>query len=181
MEQTRPSRINWTPVQCLDETGIDLVTLQRVPRMDLSQSLRQARPLALRHVIHRFDAVEQAARMLIEMGLAIQALSDDAGEVCACFLEQFDLEEANLRMELCTTTTCPKFHSDCVHVRMVTTYAGPTTQYHFTAAPDQILSARPWDLLFFKGCKHANHRDSVLHRSPPMGVGERRLCLILDY
>lgn len=181
MQQTRLSQINWAPVRCLHEPGIDLVALQRAPRVDLADSLQQARPLAMRHVIHRFDAFEQTAGMLSRMGLAIPQLSDDAGEVCIGFLEQFDLREANLRIEHCTTTTCPKFHSDCVHVRMVTTYAGPTTQYHFTAAPDRILSARPWDLLFLKGCKHANHRNSVLHRSPPMRAGDRRLCLILDY
>jgi hypothetical protein len=35
--------------------------------------------------------------------------------------------------------------------------------------------------VLLKGHRHPTHTDSVLHRSPPMRPGTRRLCVAIDH
>ena len=42
-------------------------------------------------------------------------------------------------------------------------------------------AARLGGLVFLKGHGHPNHRDTVHHRSPDVPVGEKRLCVAIDY
>jgi hypothetical protein len=78
------------------------------------------------------------------------------------------------------TQSCPKFHCDNVHVRLVTTYFGPATEYQF-AGEDAIQVAPLYSLVFLKGHKHPTHGDAVYHRSPEVPAGGKRLCVVIDY
>ena len=101
-------------------------------------------------------------------------------DLVTAFLDQFDLQQARLRIEITRTQSCPKFHSDNVHIRLVTTYLGPTTEYQY-AGTNEIHTAPLGGLVFLKGHGHPNHRDTVHHRSPEVPVGEKRLCVAIDY
>jgi hypothetical protein len=36
-------------------------------------------------------------------------------------------------------------------------------------------------LVFLKGHQHPTYQDCILHRSPALLVGEKRLCMIVNY
>jgi hypothetical protein len=108
------------------------------------------------------------------------ALAADVAAVAHSFLVQFGAARASLRVEVVTTNTCPKFHCDNVRVRVVTTYHGPGTEYVFAATPDDIHQGPTGALMFLKGHKHPTHADAVLHRSPMVPPGVKRLCVVLD-
>lgn len=171
----------WSQLSPLNSHGCDIVIIEREPLCDLTDTIDLARPLQLRDEVNASNINEQPRLMLSQMGIDVPALAQDISDVCRRFLQHFALAAAKLRVELCTTTTCPKFHHDHVQVRMATTYAGATTQYHHVKTPQLICDAPLWSLVFLKGCKHATNDGTILHRSPPMEPGDRRLCVVLDY
>lgn len=95
---------------------------------------------------------------------------------------------------------CRRFHHDYVQLRLVTTYAGPGTEWAPEAHVDREAMAREWccvddanrsivapervrhasagDVLIFKG---AHHRTSAgrgaVHRSPPLGDTTRVILI----
>jgi hypothetical protein len=108
------------------------------------------------------------------------ALAADISDLARSFLIQFAQPEAHLRIEMVSKQSCPKFHCDNVHIRMITTYHGPTTEYQFPGE-DAIHVAPLYGLVFLKGHQHPTHRDSVRHRSPEVTPGTKRLCVVIDF
>lgn len=92
---------------------------------------------------------------------------------------------------------CPGFHVDRVPLRLICTYAGPTTEWLPASAVDpqamsvpriapeairrdaKIESCAPLDVLVLKGSTWpGNERRGAIHRSPP--VHSPRLLLTMD-
>jgi hypothetical protein len=126
------------------------------------------------------DALAHAQLAVTRLHLNSE-LADDIAVLIRSFVRQFGLDRANLRVEVVNKTSCPKFHCDTLHVRMITTYRGPTTQYIEREAPETIHDAPLGSLVFLKGHRHPTFADRVHHRSPPMPEGAKRLCVVLDY
>ena len=160
--------------------GTDVLVLDRRPLDGLGAAVESAR-------IHEYFAPVRRERIgfevrsgLRELRLTSPELSEDLIKMANTFLDQFDLEEARLRIEITRTQSCPKFHSDNVNVRLVTTYLGPTTEYQY--AGDSATHIAPLGgLVFLKGHKHPTFGDTVHHRSPEVPAGQRRLCVAIDY
>lgn len=100
-----------------------------------------------------------------------------------------------VRLRLLDKAMCPRFHVDHVPVRLITTYAGVGSQWlregvmdwrHLgqpeaepTARVEQILCG---EVALLKGSKwHGNEGHGLIHRSPALKEGERRLILTLDW
>ena len=115
-----------------------------------------------------------------ELRLRSNELAADIADLVTSFLDQFDIEHAKIRLEITRTQSCPNFHCDNEHVRLVTTYTGPTTEYQH-AGENTILTAPLYGLVFLKGRRHPTHSNSVYHRSPNVPDGEKRLFLAIDY
>lgn len=130
--------------------------------------------------VHEGDALAQAQLAVTRLYLPAE-LVDDIAHLIRSFVRQFGLARANLRVEVVNKVSCPKFHCDTLHVRLITTYSGPTTQYVHRDAPETILDAPQGSLVFLKGHLHPTFGDRVHHRSPPMPEGAKRLCVVLDY
>ncbi|MCJ1887582.1 DUF1826 domain-containing protein [Pseudomonas sp. LA21] len=102
-----------------------------------------------------------------------------------------------LRVRSLDCAMCPRFHVDHVPLRLVTTYAGPASQWleegtmartclgEPTAEPAGSALIRQMaagDVGLFKGEKWAgNLGRGIVHRSPQPAPGERRLLLTLDW
>lgn len=102
-----------------------------------------------------------------------------------------------LRLRTLDKAMCPRFHVDHVPVRLVTTYAGPGSQWLEEGAMDRRWLARPeaeprdpqmiqqlghGDVALLKGEKWlGNEGFGLIHRSPEPTQGERRLILTLDW
>ena len=100
-----------------------------------------------------------------------------------------------LRLRVLDTAMCPRFHVDHVPVRLITTYAGIGSQWLKEGAMDRRKLGKPeaepqssiqqvssGDVALFKGEKwHGNEGFGLIHRSPQLALGERRLILTLDW
>jgi hypothetical protein len=112
----------------------------------------------------------------------------------ACLL---GAKRVGLRLRLLDKAMCPRFHVDHVPVRLITTYCGIGSQWLKEGAMDrrQLGKAEiePRDnalieqiasgaVALLKGEKwHGNEGFGLIHRSPQLASGERRLILTLDW
>lgn len=130
--------------------------------------------------VSRKSVAEHASRALAELSVDCPNLEHDIRELTQSFLAQFQRRSTNLRVEIAETQLCPRFHCDNVNIRLVTTYLGPGTEYQF-ADDEFVHQASLNSLVFLKGHKHRTHSDRVLHRSPEVPDGVRRLCVVIDF
>ncbi|WP_175653087.1 DUF1826 domain-containing protein [Pseudomonas sp. Marseille-P9899] len=109
----------------------------------------------------------------------------------ACLL---GAKSVGVRLRALERAMCPRFHVDHVPLRLITTYAGPASEWleegavnRQRLAQDEVDSAdirqlACGDVALFKGEKWlGNEGAGVVHRSPALANGERRLILTLDW
>ncbi|OLU24740.1 hypothetical protein BVH03_19330 [Pseudomonas sp. PA15(2017)] len=112
----------------------------------------------------------------------------------ACLL---DARRIGLRLRALDGAMCPRFHVDHVPLRLITSYAGPGSQWLAEGdLPRQLLGGtqalpREGAVVEQIGCGHValvkgerwegNDGRGLIHRSPTLPAGERRLLLTLDW
>jgi hypothetical protein len=125
------------------------------------------------------------------------ACLEDIAWLVGAFACLFDARRIGLRLRALDRAMCPRFHVDHVPVRLITSYAGPGSQWLAEGAmvrqrlgdctaepqdPGLINSSQAGHVLLAKGERWSgNEGRGLIHRSPqPLG-GERRLLLTLDW
>ena len=135
----------------------------------------------------------------------VRALSQNITELVEMFCCLFELKRAGLRLTILDSAMCPRFHVDRVPCRLVTTYRGVATQWlphnltnrsaldvrAVIDAQDQmglyqddsnIQQLKQGDVALLKGERWpGNENAGLVHRSPAVKVGEKRLLLTLDF
>jgi hypothetical protein len=158
----------------------EVLVIERAPVPGAGAAARGARVGEWRATATPDRATELARAGLAELRVWCAPLVADAAALVSAFLTQFGAPRAELRVEVTDTISCPKFHCDNLRVRLVATYAGAGTEYARADRPAEVFRAPPGALVFLKGHKHPTYADRVLHRSPPVPPGERRLCVVLS-
>lgn len=184
----------------------NLVRWQRPLAIDLDDDIHflLSRPaLTARQVVAADHPANDLAAML---QLATDsALIADIRQLIEMYADLFMLQQVGVRFEKIDKTMCPRFHTDRLACRLVTTYHGNGTQWLDEANADrsklgagaaglpdnqsgiyhdenQICSAMAGDVLLLKG---EGWQDSpvagIIHRSPPADSGQPRLLLTLDF
>lgn len=132
-------------------------------------------------------------------------LSEDIAQLVDMFCCLFDQQRAGIRLTVLDRAMCPRFHVDRIPCRLVTTYQGIATQWlnhedidrnklgaKSQGKPDEesgllnseanINQLTVGDVALLKG---ENWDDSegygLVHRSPPVPIGEKRLLLTIDF
>lgn len=132
-------------------------------------------------------------------------LSENIAELASMFCCLFELKRAGLRLTVLDRAMCPKFHVDKVPCRLITTFQGTATEWlpHHAVNREKLgigSHGQPDDLsgLYQKtddiqklGCGDVgllkgelwagNENAGLVHRSPALAIGERRLLLTLDF
>ncbi len=128
----------------------------------------------------------------------------DIAELVNMFCLLHDLEKAGLRLAMLDTAMCPRFHVDRVLCRLICTYHGTATEWlmhdkvdrrklgggnngqadeksgHFANEKD-INHLMTGDVAMLKGeLWRGNNNAGLVHRSPDVPKGEKRLLLTLD-
>ena len=112
----------------------------------------------------------------------------------ACLL---GAKRIGVRLRVLDKAMCPRFHVDHVPVRLITTYAGIGSEWLKEGAMDRRQLSKPeaeptddsliqhiasGEVALLKGEKwHGNEGFGLIHRSPQLAFGERRLILTLDW
>jgi len=109
----------------------------------------------------------------------------------ACLL---DARSVGLRLRVLDSAMCPRFHVDHVPLRLITTFAGPASEWLEEGAVDRRRLAQAavdpaairqlacGDVALLKGEKWlGNEGAGLVHRSPSVDKHTRRLILTLDW
>jgi hypothetical protein len=154
-----------------------------IERRELGQLATIVRLLAARAPFERNSAgpPEQAVKAL---GLLPSALRVDILALANRFAAFLAIEGVRLRLEAVNTDACRKIHADYTDLRLITTYAGPGTDYlPRSAKPEErnLQRLATGDIGLFKGRLYADGHEPCLHRSPPIAtIDETRLVLVID-
>ena len=132
-------------------------------------------------------------------------LFNDISKLVKLFCELFDEDHAWLRIDAITKPMCPRFHTDYVRCRLVTTYVGPGTQWlpHHLVNRSKLghgNQGQPDDKsgLFQKNVKieqldighvallkgeswDGNNGSGLVHRSPHSENEYKRLYVTIDF
>ncbi|MDR4515658.1 DUF1826 domain-containing protein [Nitrosomonas sp.] len=125
-----------------------------------------------------------------------QSFIEDVYTVVEMFACLFELQQIGFRLCVLNKTMCPRFHTDRVPCRLITSYSGKGTEWldcmtyssNFLEAlnqkpenSDSVQRLNSGDIALFKGDKWEGHEHSgVIHRSPDIDAEEMRLLLSLD-
>jgi len=158
--------------------------------------------------ISRSVSTRNAYEILVEsLGATAEpaALATDIAELADMFCFLFDLKYVGLRLTALDHAMCPRFHVDWVPCRLVTTYQGRATQWlahdrvdrsklgsgnggkpdeqsGLFSDADDIQQIRQGDVALLKGEGWAGNEEAgLVHRSPQLNAGARRLLLTLDF
>ena len=136
---------------------------------------------------------------------AMHELRDNISELVDMFCYLFELKRVGLRLTALDRAMCPKFHVDRVPCRLITTYQGSATEWlpHHAVnrsklglgsngMPDDksglynhahdIQQVSAGDVALLKGeLWEGNENAGLVHRSPALANGDRRLLLTLDF
>ena len=140
----------------------------------------------LQGLAQRFSDLEGYTGFIADVGWLVSAY--------ACLL---GVKRVGLRLRALDNAMCPRFHVDHVTARLVTTYSGPGSEWleegvmarqHLgndqVEAPHRTLiqQIKAGDVALLKGEKWpGNQGAGLIHRSPALKSGERRLILTLDW
>ena len=142
---------------------------------------------------------------LFGSAVTAQVLVQDMSRLVDMFCGLFGLKEARLKLSAIDHEMCPRFHVDWVPCRLLTTYDGGGTQWlpHDSVdrrklgpgsggLPDErsglfrsvedIRQLNPGDVALLKGENWiGNEGSGLVHRSPQLFDGEKRLLFSLDF
>lgn len=134
-----------------------------------------------------------------------RVLGEDMSHVIDMFCYLFELKEAGLRLAVLDKAMCPRFHVDRVPCRLITTYYGISTEWlpnpcanrgklgsesigeqddctGLFANVNDIQHIEEGDVALLKGEKWlGNEGKGLIHRSPILRQGNKRLVMTLDF
>jgi hypothetical protein len=185
-----------------------IVIWQRSLSTSLSQSaetILYTKPsLEISMVLSPRDAFETLQKAL-GPSQASAVLSRDIAQLVDMFCSLFEQKRAVIRLSALDRTMCPRFHVDWVPCRLITTYQGVATEWlpHNVAdrsklgtgnkgKPDElsglfdsssdIQQLNCGDIALLKGEIWENNEGAgLIHRSPQLSGGNRRLLLTIDF
>lgn len=127
---------------------------------------------------------------------AAEALAADLALWCEVVGDLTGCDAVGVRLACTRHAMCPRFHVDRVPLRAVCTYLGPGTEFvngsgvplDWRPSADEsaidaqhVVRTLPMQVVMLKGETWAgNEGAGVLHRSPAVPPGERRLVLTID-
>lgn len=146
--------------------------------------LEDVPPAAVRNLACGYQHVPGHAAFLADINWLLSAY--------ACLL---GAKRIGLRLRILEQAMCPRFHVDQVPLRLITSYAGAGSQWLredamsraslADTAPQQATQVEQvavGAVALVKGEKWwGNEGRGLIHRSPPLPAGERRLLLTLDW
>ena len=180
-------------------------------RRSLSVSVKKDSEALLADTVFTGERVTLLTSKLAELGEALPSLTrfphlkNDIQLLAEMFATLFELKAIGLRLTPLTTSMCPKFHVDRVPCRLIATYAGSGSEglpHHCVdrsklGAGSQgrsdvesglfpgkasIESLAAGDVALLKGeMWEGNEGAGLVHRSPAVAPGDKRLLMTLDF
>ena len=191
---------------CKDNINISIWKRQlELPLKDKANTLLSQKPhLQLSEVLGPENVVNRLNTELCS-NQDMLPLYKDISKLVEMFCDIFNLNEVWLRIDAIDNPMCPRFHTDRVKCRIVTTYAGPGTQWLSNDCANrvklghgnkglsdeqsglfrdssQIEQLDIGDVALLKGeAWEGNEGSGIVHRSPHVRGNYKRLYVTIDF
>lgn len=171
---------------------------------EVAESITANPELSINAVINQNTIVADINKALEKLPQA-EELKADLAQLVDMFCYLFELKRTGLRLRVLERAMCPRFHVDRVPCRLVSTYCGSGSQWLQNAGLDRtklgaghqglsdeesglmtantkIHSLNVGDVALLKGeTWQDNEGKGLVHRSPALAAGEKRLLVTLDF
>ncbi|MCP4588885.1 DUF1826 domain-containing protein [Pseudoalteromonas sp.] len=171
---------------------------------EVAESIAANPDLSINAVINE-DSIRTDIDKALEKLPSAQELKADLAKLVDMFCYLFELKRTGLRLRVLERAMCPRFHVDRVPCRLVSTYCGSGSQWLQNAGLDRtklgaghqglsdeesglmtantkIHSLNEGDVALLKGETWQNNEGKgLVHRSPVLAAGEKRLLVTLDF
>lgn len=186
------------------EDSINIAVMQRRLPADVALSAtaqcQTERPWQFSWLGTPDDSLIEELRRRAPQPEAANALIDDIVSLAQAVAYLFESQTVGIRLRILTEAMCPRFHCDNLPVRLVTTYLGPGSEWlpeeavnrdglgaptpdrpEIVLKPDAVQTLKAGDIALIKGsgwegCEHS----ALVHRSPSLNEGQKRLLLTID-
>ncbi|MGY8871667.1 MAG: DUF1826 domain-containing protein [Pseudomonadales bacterium] len=190
------------------EEQINLVVLQRSLPDEVTnycQKLLDNNPnFNLRSVLNHKTPTQSLASLLPDLA-GKSAFIEDMTLLLDMYRCLFELDEVGLRLQVLDRAMCPRFHTDKLGCRLVSTYYGQGTEWIDNCGVDRsklgagnmglsdeesglyphaasIQQASKGDVVLLKGDGwFGNDGFGAVHRSPAVTLGEKRVVVTMDF
>lgn len=190
------------------EEQINLVILQRSLPDEVTnycQKLLDNNPnFNLRSVLNHKTPTQSLASLLPDLA-GQSAFIEDLTLLLDMYRCLFELDEVGLRLQVLDRAMCPRFHTDKLGCRLVSTYYGQGTEWLGNCGVDRsklgagnmglsdeesglyphaasIQQASKGDVVLLKGDGwFGNDGFGAVHRSPAVTLGEKRVVVTMDF
>lgn len=210
LQGTSSASIGSTPevlTRIYDEQ-VNLTVLQRVLTLGVEhycQQLMSAKPqFNLRSVVQQEKAFRSLSSLLPVLEGHVEFVND-LSELLEMYAYLFELEEVGLRLQVLDRAMCPRFHTDKLGCRLVTTYQGEGTEWLHNHVVDRtklgagsrglsdlksglfpdsacIQQVSEGDIVLLKGDGwFGNEGMGAVHRSPAVPEGAKRVVVTMDF
>ena len=187
---------------------INLVVLERQISPSVNnfcEELMVARPkLNLRSAVSVDTVYETLSKVLPKLQQQDEFVKD-LGLLVEMYAYLFELEEVGVRMQVLDRAMCPRFHTDKLGCRLVTTYSGSGTEWLHNADVDRsklgagsmglkdaesglyprtasIQQVHAGDVVLLKGDGWIdNDQGGAVHRSPAVAENQKRIVVTMDF
>ncbi|WP_421864955.1 DUF1826 domain-containing protein [Motiliproteus sp.] len=187
---------------------INLVVLQRPLASQVQHYCRQliaAKPDFSMRAVFRQARSQQALTESFPVLEGQSAFITDLMLLMELYSCLFDLEEVGLRVQVLDRAMCPRFHTDKLGCRLVTTYLGLGTEWLHNrvldrsklgagnqglsddrsglySADTEIEQVAEGDIVLLKGDGWiGNEGRGAVHRSPAVSQGDKRIVVTMDF
>lgn len=186
------------------EENINLSVMRRQLNEDVlsgvKAQLQADRPLYFNWFGPPGDELRSKLTQQLHDAEACSALIEDVVTLADAIAFLFETDTIGLRLRCLESAMCPRFHCDNIPVRLVATYHGPGSEWlpewavnrQGLGAPhpekpeividsDAVQQLQVGDLALLKGSGWiGNEAHGLVHRSPNLPAGSRRLLLTID-
>lgn len=186
------------------EDAINIAILQRALPADIALSAQAQclthRPWQYSWLGHPDETFITDLQRQLPAPDAAAPLIDDIATIAEAVAFLFDTQTVGIRLRMLNSAMCPRFHCDNIPVRMVSTYIGPGSEWlpehainraglgaPYPDRPDiatdttAIQHLTPGDIALIKGSGWIGCEErSLVHRSPALNNGEKRLLMTID-
>ena len=162
----------------LFEDAVNLVVWSRTGARlpDVARLLDPPRRLMRAIRTHSLSPGAVSSALDLDVGPPDTDFAADLTRLIDLFATLTDAKSVGIRLEATDRQTCPKWHTDSVGLRLMTTYAGPGTEWLDGGVTHRAATG---DVLIAKGELWPSAPGACVHRSPdPQGT--TRLLLTLD-
>ncbi|MBX7483822.1 DUF1826 domain-containing protein [Qipengyuania qiaonensis] len=129
------------------------------------------------------SAAGSVSEAIMQLADLPPAILRDIESLASRFADLTGSNHVRIRLAQIVTNSCRKVHADYTDLRLITTYAGPGTQFALDNNPDAetLLDVPVGHVGLLKGRRYGANHAPCYHRSPPAAdLGVKRLVLVID-